>query len=153
VSIRNYFHNFLWIIYWNKTPFSCYEVLPYLLLLYKHLPSKVKLLRLILNVYFIGFQLFSEGKLYSSTSLIFKYCISYRSHPDSRRNIRDHPGTRRGFLWSSGQCCWTNGSSELWFWRPKVHWLHRHLWRQAPVHNPSILNYATYYYILVHLNY
>ena len=32
------------------------------------------------------FQLFSEGKLYSSTSLIVsKYCISYRSHPASRR--------------------------------------------------------------------
>ena len=38
--------------------------------LYKRLPSKVKLLSLILNVYFIGFQLFSEGKLYLSTSLI-----------------------------------------------------------------------------------
>ena len=34
------------------------------------MPSKVKLLSLILNVYFIGFQLFSEGKLYLSTSLI-----------------------------------------------------------------------------------
>ena len=33
------------------------------LLLYKQLPSKVKLLSLILNVYFIGFQLFSEEKL------------------------------------------------------------------------------------------
>ena len=38
--------------------------------LYKRLPSKVKLLDLVLNVYFIGFQLYSEGKLYSSTSLI-----------------------------------------------------------------------------------
>jgi hypothetical protein len=37
--------------------------------LYKRLPSKVKLLDLVLNVYFIGFQLYSEGKLYSSTSL------------------------------------------------------------------------------------
>ena len=34
------------------------------------MPSKVTLLSLILNVYFIGFQLFSEGKLYLSTSLI-----------------------------------------------------------------------------------
>ena len=67
------------------------------LLLYKQLPSKVKLLSLILNVYFIGFQLFSEGKLYSSTSLISNYCISYRSHPASRRNLRAHPGARRGF--------------------------------------------------------
>ena len=39
-------------------------------LLYKRLPSKVTLLSLVLNVYFIGFQLFSEGKLYLSTSLI-----------------------------------------------------------------------------------
>ena len=38
--------------------------------LYKRLPSKVKLLDLVLNVYFIGFQLYSQGKLYSSTSLI-----------------------------------------------------------------------------------
>ena len=48
-----------------------YGVSSYLLLLYKQLPNKVKLLSLILNVYFIGFQLFSEGKLYSSASLIF----------------------------------------------------------------------------------
>ena len=41
-----------------------------LLLLYKRLPSKVTLLSLVLNVYFIGFQLFSERKLYLSTSLI-----------------------------------------------------------------------------------
>ena len=48
-----------------------------LLLLYKRLPSKVTLLSSVLNVYFIGFQLFSEGKLlfiegklYLSTSLI-----------------------------------------------------------------------------------
>ena len=40
------------------------------LLLDKQLPSKVKLLCLVLNVYFIGLQLFSEGKLYPSTSLI-----------------------------------------------------------------------------------
>ena len=33
------------------------------------MPSKVKILSLVLNVYFIGLQLFSEGKLYSSTSL------------------------------------------------------------------------------------
>ena len=39
------------------------------LLLYKQLPSKVKLLSLILNGCFIGLQLYSEGKLYSSTSL------------------------------------------------------------------------------------
>ena len=34
------------------------------------MPSKVTLLSLVLNVYFIGLQLFSEGKLYLSTSLI-----------------------------------------------------------------------------------
>ena len=48
-----------------------YEVYLFSLLLYKQLPSKVKLLSLFLNVYFIGLRLFSEGKLYSSTSLIF----------------------------------------------------------------------------------
>jgi hypothetical protein len=48
------------------------EVLPHLLLLYKQLPSKVKIIKIYLNIYFIGFQLFSEEKLYSSTSLIFK---------------------------------------------------------------------------------
>ena len=47
-----------------------YEVSLYLLLLYKRLPSKVKLLSLVLNVYFIALQLYSERKLYSSTSLI-----------------------------------------------------------------------------------
>ena len=39
-------------------------------LLYKLLPSKVTLLSSIVSVYFIGFQIFSEGKLYLSTSLI-----------------------------------------------------------------------------------
>ena len=47
-----------------------YEVSLYLLLLYKRLPRKITLLSLVLNVYFIGFQIFSEGKLYLSTSLI-----------------------------------------------------------------------------------
>ena len=124
------------------------------LLLYKQLPSKVKFLSLILNVYFIGFQLFSEGKLYSSTSLISNHCIEYRNNIVSRWNIRAHPGARLRFFWSSGQRCWTNWSSELWFGRAKVHWLHRHIYRQAPAHNPIILNYTTYYYyLLVHLSY
>ena len=78
------------------------------LLLYKQLPSKVKLLSLILNVYFIAFQLFSEEKLYSSTSLNSKYCIAYRNNFVSRRNVRAYPGTRRGFLRSSGQRCGIN---------------------------------------------
>ena len=47
-----------------------YEVSLYLLLLYKRLPRKVTLLSFVLNVYFIGLQLYSERKLYSSTSLI-----------------------------------------------------------------------------------
>ena len=34
------------------------------------MPSEVKLLGLVLNVGFVGLQLYSEGKLYSSTSLI-----------------------------------------------------------------------------------
>ena len=67
------------------------------------------------------------------------YCIVYRNNIVSRRNIRAHPGTRRGFLQSSGQRCWINWSSKLWFKRTKVHWLYRHHYRQAPVHNPIIL--------------
>ena len=42
----------------------------FIALLYKWLPSKVTLLSLVLIVYFIGLQLFSEVKLYLSTSLI-----------------------------------------------------------------------------------
>jgi len=103
------------------------------------LPSKVNLLSLILNVYFIGFQLLSEGKLYSSTSLISNHCIAYRNNLVSRRNVRAYPGTRWGFLRSSGQQCWINWSPELWFGRTKVHWLYRLYHRQAPVHNPIIL--------------
>ena len=34
------------------------------------MPNEVKLLGLVLNVCFVGLQLYSEGKLYSSTSLI-----------------------------------------------------------------------------------
>ena len=131
-----------------------YGVYLCLLLLYKQLPSKVKLLSLVLNVYFIGLQLFSEGKLYSSTSLISNYCIIYRNNIVCRRNIRAHPGTRRGYFWSPGQCCWTNWSSAFRFGRAKAYWLFRHHWRQALVHNPIILNYTTYcYYLLVHLSY
>ena len=75
-----------------------YEVYLCSILLYKQLPNKVKLLSLILNVYFIGFQCFSEGKLYSSTSLISNHCIAYRNNIVSRQNIQAHPGTRRGFF-------------------------------------------------------
>ena len=88
-------------------------------------------------VVFLSVQLFSEGKLYSSTSLIYIYCIAYRNIV-SRRNIRIYPGTRRGFLRSSGQR-WINWSPELWFGRTKDHWLSRLQYRQAPVHNPIIL--------------
>ena len=72
--LKDLFKN-LSVIYFIKikTPFSCnftkFFVFP---LLYTQLPSKVKLLSLILNIYFIGFQLFSEEKLYSSTSLILQ---------------------------------------------------------------------------------
>ena len=111
-----------------------------LLLLYKQLPGKVKIIKIYLNIYFIGFQLFSEAKLYSSTSLIFKYCISFRNHPANWQNIRAHPGARRGsFFWSSGQRCRTNRSPKLWFGRARFYWLYRYLYRQAPVHNPVIL--------------
>ena len=75
------------------------------------------------------------------------FCISYRSHPASRRHLRAHPGARRGFFfWSSSQRCRTNRSSELWFGRANLYWPYRHFYRQAPVHNPIISNYATYYY-------
>ena len=83
------------------------------------------------------FQLFSERKLYSSTSLIYIYCIAYRNIV-SRRNVRVYSGTKRGFLWSSDQR-WINWSPELWFGRTKDHWLSRLQYRQAPVHNPIIL--------------
>ena len=137
----------------NKTPFFHSILWNSLcsLLLYKWLPSKINLLSLFLNVYFIGLNLFSEGKLYSSTSLISNHCIAYRNNIVSRRNLRDHPGTRRGFLLSSGQCCWINWSPELRFGRTPTYWLYRHFYRQAPVHNPSILNYAIY--LFVHLSY
>ena len=49
-----------------------YRVSPFTLLLYKQLPSKVKIIKIYLNIYFIGLQLYSEGKLYSSTSLYFQ---------------------------------------------------------------------------------
>ena len=42
-------------------------VLPHLLLLYKQLPSKGKIIMIYLNIYFIGLPLYSEEKLYSST--------------------------------------------------------------------------------------
>ena len=117
-----------------------YRVSPFTLLLYKQLPSKVKIIKIYLNIYFICFQLFSEGKLYSSTSLIFNFCISYRNHPASWRNIRAHPVARRGFFfWSSGQRCRTNRSPELWFGRARFYWPYIYLYRQAPVHNPIIL--------------
>jgi len=88
-------------------------------------------------VVFLSVQLFSEGKLYSSTSLIYIYCIAYRNIV-SRRNIRIYPGTRRGFLRSSGQR-WINWSPELWFGGTKDPWLFNLQYRQAPVHNPIIL--------------
>ena len=131
-----------------------YGVYLCLLLLYKQLPSKVKLLSLVLIVYFIGLQLYSEGKLYSSTSLISNYCIAYRNNIASRRNIRAHPGARRGFFWNSGQRCWINCRPELRFGRAKAYWLYRHHYRQAPVHNPIISNYNHLVcYLLVHLSY
>ena len=115
------------------------EVLPHLLLLYKQLPSKVKIIKIYLNIYFIGFQLFSEGKLYSSTSLIFNFCISYRSYSASRRHLRAHPRSRRGFsFWSSGQRGRFNRSPELWFGRARNYWPYRYLCWQAPEHNPII---------------
>ena len=73
-------------------------VLPYFFLLYKQLTNKVKIIKITLNIYFIGLSLFSEGKLYSSTSLIAIYRISYRNDIISRRNVRAHPESRRGFL-------------------------------------------------------
>ena len=71
----------------------------------------------------------------------------------SRRNVRAHPGIRQGYFWSPGQRYRTNWSSELWFGRTKVYWLYRHHYRQVPMHNPIILYYAIYYFLLVHLSY
>ena len=140
----------LWVDVW------CLESHPFLfsvaslwsllcsLLLYKRLPSKVTLLSLILNVYFIGLQLYSEGKVYSSVSLLISnYCIAYRNNIVSRQNIRAYLGTRWGYFWSPCQCCGINWSPELRFGRVKAYWLYRHHWRQALAHNPIILNYAT----------
>ena len=86
-----------------------------------------------------GFLLFSEGKLYSSTSLISNFCISYRSYPASRRHLRAHPRARqRFFFWSSGQRGRFNWSLELWFGRARNYWPYRYLCWQAPEHNPII---------------
>ena len=74
-----------------------YEIPLCLLLLYKRLPSKVTLLSLVLNVYFIGLQLYSEGKLYSSSSLISTTAL-HIDNIASRRNVRTHPVTRRGYF-------------------------------------------------------
>ena len=118
----------------------------YSLLLHKWLLSNRKWI-----VVFLSFQLFSERKLYSSTSLIYFYCIAYRNTV-SRRDIRVYSGPRSGFLRSPGQLCSFNRSPELWFGRNKDHWLSRLQYRQAPVHNPIILcNFYTYF--LVHLSY
>ena len=124
-----------------KVPFSCYFVEFYHIYFYSinNCPVKGKIIKIYLNIYFIGFLFFSEGKLYSSTSLIFKYCISFRNHPASRRNIRAHPGARRGLFWSSGKCGRFNWSPELWFGRARIYGPYRHLCRQVPVHNLIIL--------------
>ena len=67
-----FFKSFLWIVLLKYKPFFLlfHAVSSVNLLLYKQLPSKVKILSLVLIVYFIGLQLYSERKLYSSTSLI-----------------------------------------------------------------------------------
>ena len=70
--------------------------------------------------------------------IISNYCISYRNHPVSRRNVRTYSGTKRGYFWSPGQRCWINCRPELRFGRAKAYWLYRHHYRQAPVHNPII---------------
>ena len=83
--------------------------------------------------------LYSEGKLYSSTSLYFQtFAFHIEVTPASRRNLRAHPGARRGFLWSPDQLCGFNWSSKPRFGCIKVYWLNWHYWRQAPVHNPII---------------
>ena len=92
-----------------------------------------------LIVLLIELQFYSEGKLYLSTSLFSNYCISYRNHPVSRRNIQTYSGTKRGYFWSPGQRCWINWSPKLRFGRTKAYWPHRHHYRQAPMHNPIII--------------
>ena len=90
---------------------------------------------------------------YTQAPHYFQLLHLYRNHPVSRRNVRAHSGTRRGYFRSSGQHCWINWSPELWFGKTKVYWLYRHYYRQNPMHNPIILNYAIYYFLLVHLSY
>ena len=117
------------------------------------MPNKVKIIKIYLNIYFIGLPLYSEEMLYSSTSLIFKYCISYRNHPASWRNIRAHPGARRGLFWSSGQHGRFNWGPKLGSEEPEI---------TDPIDTSAgkprciillISNYATYrFYLLVHLS-
>ena len=61
-----------------------------------------KIIRLSFKFYFVGLQLYSEGKLYSSTSLI--PTIAFHIEATSlAENVQTHPGTRRGYFWSLGQ--------------------------------------------------
>ena len=132
-----------------------YGVLPHLLLLYKKLPSKVKYLRIVIMFTLLDFfslvkESYTQAPHYNSN-----FCISYRNYPACWRNIRAHPGARRGyFFWSSGQRGGFNWSPELWFGRARSYWPYRYLCRQAPVHNPIISNYEIpSYFLFVHLSY
>ena len=101
-------------------------------------------------------QLSSEGKLYSSIVPYFfsNYCITYRDHPVSRRNVRTYPGTRRRYFWSPGQRCWINWCPELRFGRTKAYWPHRQHYKQAPMHNPIIIfKLCNLLLFIVHLSY
>ena len=139
-----------------KTLFSMlfYGVYLCSLLLNKQLPSKIKLLNLVLNAFFISLNFVVKESFTQALHWFFNHCIAYRNNIVSRRNIRAHPGARRGFLWSSSWLYWYNWSPKLQFRRAPAYWLYRHLYKQAPVHNPIVLNYAIYgYYLFVHLSY
>jgi len=48
-------------------------VLPYFFLLYKQLPNKVKIIKIYLNIYFIGLHLYSEVKHFTKFQIL--HCI------------------------------------------------------------------------------
>ena len=145
--IKDLFKN-LYVVYFVeiKTPFSCYFmeffVFPFYFI---NICSKVKLLSLILNVYFIGFQLFSEGKLYSSASLIFSNIalhIETTSLADRTYELIQEPD---GDISSEAP----NSNSEELKSTDSI---------DSTEGNPRCIillfsNYATYYYLLVHLSY
>ena len=84
------------------------------------------------------FQLFSEGKLYSSTSLIYFIALHIEIISLVNGTHRFIQELDRIFL-KPKQYYGINWSLELRLRRAKTYWLYRCHKRQAPVHNPIIL--------------